>query len=291
MRRCEGQRGIVRLLCFLSCLILLSFPGCAGRVEREGVVISFIDVGQGSAALVETPDGSFLIDAGPDDREDYLAAYLDVRGIDELVWMILTHAHDDHVGGADRVLTDFAVGDVILPAYSDGTLPDDVFYRRLVDAAAEANVSITTAGAGDVFVLGEVSVQILSPTRDDYPAADGNAYSLVVRVVYGDCAVLIMGDAEAASEEEMLERVGADELRSDLIAVGHHGSSTSTTEALLDAVSPRYALISCGKNNMHGHPDARVLARLEERNITVFRTDREGSLVFACDGKDLVQVK
>ena len=244
----------------------------------------FIDVGQGDAALIRTSAGNVLIDAGTNDAEEELVAYLKAEGITELAYAIFTHPHEDHIGGADAVLDYCEVKNVILPDVTTNT----VVYTRMMDAVEAEGATVIIAVPEAVYTVGDLKLTILAPIGKDY--ADMNNTSVVLRADFGGSSVLYTGDAEDVSEEEMLERYRLNgKLDCDLLKVGHHGSENSSTEAFLDVVTPELAVISCGEGNKYGHPTQETLARLNERQVTYWRTDLLGSIVVISDGETLIK--
>ncbi len=248
-------------------------------VSGGEVQFHFIDVGQGDATLIRTADGDILIDAGTNASEEALAAYLDMLGVTELAYAVFTHPHEDHIGGADMIINNYRVKRVILPDVTSNSKT----FSRMMDAIEEQNVEVLEATPDMTFSVGELTCTVLAPIGTAY--TDLNHYSVVLRMVYGDTSVLMMGDAEIVSEEEMLSRYRfSGELDCDLIKVGHHGSDTSSSQTFLDAVTPVYAVISCGAGNSYGHPKQEILARYEACRATILRTDVEGSIVFTTTG-------
>ncbi len=258
---------------------ILKEPDPSADSDYPIVEFHFIDVGQGDAALICTPEGTVLIDAGTNSSEDDLRAYLDLLGIKELTYAVFTHPHEDHIGGADMVISTYKTANVILP---DTTSTSQTFARMLdaIDASAETNgTTVIEARPGYTFSLGDVRCEILAPIGTSYSGA--NNYSITLRVDYGNTSVLYTGDAETLSESEMLDRYRlTGELDCDLLKVGHHGSDTSSSEDFLRAVTPDFAVISVGEGNSYGHPMQEILARLKAVGAEVLRTDEEGSVVF-----------
>jgi hypothetical protein len=138
---------------------------------------------------------------------------------------------------------------------------------------------------GTSYPLGEAEFTILAPNSDDY--ASLNDYSIANRIVFGSNSFIFTGDAEALSEEEILNNFNKRDLASDVFKLAHHGSSTSNTEDFLEAINPSYGIISCGQDNSYGHPHREIMAQLKARNILVFRTDLHGTIVINSDGKDI----
>lgn len=261
----------------------LSRPGpTVEPVSGNEVQFHFIDVGQGDAALIRTADGDILIDASTGDAEDELKAYLDSLGVKDIEYAVFTHPHEDHIGGADMVIQNYNVKRVVLPNVTHTSKT----YARMMDAIELKNCEIIEAVPDKTFQVGELKCTILAPISSDY--SDGyNNYSVVIRADYGETSVLFTGDAEIHSEEEMIERYGSAAggmLDCDLIKVGHHGSDTSSGQAFLNAVTPDFGVISCGKGNSYGHPIQSVWVRYDAMNVKLYRTDLEGSIVFISTG-------
>ncbi len=255
----------------------------AAPVEGQ-VEFHFIDVGQGDAALIRTEAGNVLIDAGTNDAEDELVAYLKAEGITELAYAVFTHPHEDHIGGADAVLEYCKVENVILP----DKIATTVVYNRMMDAIEAEGATVIIAVPEATYTVGDLKLTILGPVGSGY--SDLNNDSVVLRADFGESSVLYTGDAEDVSEEEMVERYRlSGKLDCDLLKVGHHGSENSSTDAFLDAVTPELAVISCGEGNKYGHPTQEALARLDARNVTYWRTDLLGSIVIVSDGDTLAK--
>lgn len=261
------------------CLAGIFFSLFARPHETEHLEVRILDVGQGDATLIFAPGGgTMLVDAGPNSAEEELCGMLLALGVRQLDAVIFTHPDEDHIGGGDLLLERFPVACVYLSPCDD----DDATYLRLLEAATAEGCEVLIGEAGVRFSLGEADVTLLAPSA---VYKDANNASIVTRIDYGSTAVLLMGDAEGEAEEALL--AGAAELRADLLKIGHHGANTSTGEALLDAVQPTFAAISCGRDNSYGHPARRVIDALTERGIEIGRTDREGMLLYVSDGVKL----
>ena len=254
-------------------------------VPVEGQVeFHFIDVGQGDAALIRTEAGNVLIDAGTNDAEDELVAYLKAEGITELAYAVFTHPHEDHIGGADAVLEYCKVENVILPEVTATT----VVYNRMMTAIEAEGATVIIAVPEATYTVGDLKLTVLGPIGSNYK--DMNNDSVVLRADFGESSVLYTGDAEDVSEKEMVEKFRlSGKLDCDLLKVGHHGSENSSTDVFLDAVTPELAVISCGEGNKYGHPTQEALARLDARNVTYWRTDLLGSIVIISDGETLTK--
>lgn len=264
---------------------------------RPRLNIVFFDVGQGDAALVTMPSGRrLLVDAGlrsqwSDAGERVVLPHLERYGIHHLDAVLITHPHSDHLGGLPAVLRSIPVHRVI----HSGDTHDSRLYteaKQLIDSLhiVEKHVRI-----GDTLRLDpDVHVSILSPTSDTVEGEDLNAASVVVRIGYGATTFLLMGDADAEAERQLIHRYGP-LLRSDVIKVGHHGSSTSSDPAFImhvfpDTTSPTSAIVSVARSNVYGLPDSSVLARWSDRGARVWTTASEGAVWLASDGDSVRRV-
>ncbi len=239
----------------------------------------FIDVGQGDSTLILTRAAAVLIDAGPTAAGEETARYIR-NYTDSIDYMILTHPHEDHIGGAVKIINTLDVKNVLMTDASN----DVVTFSRLIDVIEDSGVRVIQAQPGNTYGADGIELQILAPLAD---FGDFNEYSVVTRVEYKDVSMIVPGDAESRSEKLMLETYQQEELRADILKLGHHGSHTSSTSDFLAAVSPKWSIASCGLNNSYGHPHKETLERTAELGIPVLRTDEMGSIVFATDGEKL----
>jgi len=244
--------------------------------------VHFIDVGQGDSSLISCNGVNVLIDAGENNKGDDVLLKLSELGINKLDYVIGTHAHSDHIGGLDTVLNAIEVENIILSDLPDKLVPTTKTYTDLLEAIVENEVNLIPAEAGESFDIGGGKLTILSPITDSYK--DLNNWSIVTRFVYGDTSFLFMGDAEETVENDIIDR---STLRSTLLKVGHHGSSTSSSEAFLNAVRPDFAVIEVGKGNSYGHPSAQTLSLLRNIGAAVYRTDINGDITAVSDGKNI----
>lgn len=244
--------------------------------------VYFFDVGQGDSELIRLPGGeNILIDAGTSSTEDELVGELRSLGAETLDLVVATHPHADHIGGMAAVIDAFDVRQVVMPRVSESDTPTTKTYENLLQSIADKGLTITPAEPGDELLSsGGAVLTVLAPNGEDY--GDLNNYSVVLRLTYGEDSFLFTGDAEEASEEEMLSLDWP--LTATVLKCGHHGSETSTSPAFLDAVSPQYAVISCGVDNDYGHPDAVTLEKLEAAGAEVFRTDLQGTILASTEG-------
>lgn len=244
--------------------------------------VAYIDVGQGDSILITSPENkSVLIDAGEGEgKNGAVCDYLQSKGINELEYVVATHPHSDHINAMDEVLDSCAVKHFYMPN-KEHTTRD---FENMLDALENSQADVNVAKAGVTFNLGNnVQFEMVAPLRDSYE--DMNNYSAVVKMTYGDTGFLFTGDAEELSEQDILES-GAN-VDVDVLKCGHHGSSSSTSDAFLDRVSPEIAVVSCGKNNDYGHPHWETIANLSEKNIQLLRTDEMGTIILESDGKSV----
>ncbi len=248
--------------------------------NRDGfVLIHFIDVGQGDAILVEAETSSMLIDAGENHMASTVVKYLKTRGIEKLEYIIGTHPHSDHIGGLDYVITTFGADKILMPEVLHTTKT----YEDVLDAIEEKGLVITKPRVGDNYSLGPASFTIIAPNGTDY--TEMNNYSIGIKLEYKNISFLMAGDAEVLSETEMLKN-GID-LSADVLKISHHGSESSSCSDFLDAVNPSHAVISVGTDNGYGHPHDVTLQALADRNISIYRTDKQRNVIFTTNGKTI----
>ncbi|MBI4539646.1 MAG: DNA internalization-related competence protein ComEC/Rec2 [Gemmatimonadetes bacterium] len=239
----------------------------------------FLDVGQGDATAIRSPLGRWiLVDAGPvNDRWDagarLVVPFLRREGAARLELLVLTHGDLDHIGGAAAVLDEASVEALLEP----GQVAGKEAYLGILERVDRRDIPWIRAHAGQSILLDGVRLDVLHPLPGPLdPARDANDYSVVLRVGYGRFAALLMGDAPADAELTAVN--GLPDSRAAILKVGHHGSNTSTSTALLRATRPRAAVISAGRHNRYGHPAPSVLARLARAGVRVLRTDVHGTI-------------
>jgi competence protein ComEC len=240
--------------------------------------VHFINVGQGDSILVQFHNGqTMLIDAGPDDS---VVSYLNQQGIKKINYLVATHPHADHIGGMAAVIRAFDIEKIYMPRVSHTSQT----YENVLLAVKAKGLKISSSKAG-VTILNQngLKANFIAPCSSSYDNL--NNYSAVIKIQHGNTSFLLTGDAESESEQQMLAS-GAS-LKADVLKVGHHGSSSSTTQAFLTSVSPKYAVISCGAGNQYGHPHQETLSKLASAGVKTYRTDTNGTVNFTSDGKTL----
>ena len=236
--------------------------------------IHFIDTGNSDAILIMAENQAMLIDGGDNDDEQLVVSYLKDQGVTELEYVIATHPHADHIGGLDAVIESYKVKQLLV-ANGDA---ETKTYRDFINAAMDKGLSPSVPLEDSKFPLGNSYFTVMNTNGGD----DTNNQSLVIEYVNGEDKMLFMGDAEKEVEEELLPKLS----KVDLLKVGHHGSSSSTTEEFLKKVNPTYSVILCSAGNKYGHPHRETMINLQ--GTEVHRSDECGTIVFKSTGKGLV---
>ena len=254
--------------------------------------IHYVDVGQGDCSLIMWEGASMLIDSGESQYAETVLDYLDEHGVEKLDYVIATHPHSDHMGSMSEIVSAVDVGKVIVPKVTDELTPTTVFYEKFLDVLSSKAIKLTAAKPDTSYTFSGTtaasvskippSFEILAPVTD---YNDLNNYSVVVKLTYGDTSYLFTGDIEKKAENDILE-YGAD-VDADVLKSPHHGSSTSSGEVFIDAVSPEICIIQCGDGNDYGHPHAEVMELLDDYGVTSYRTDQCGTVTVYSDGKQI----
>lgn len=252
--------------------------GNTGIAQAGTLTVTWLDVGQGDAAVIQCGGQSMLIDGGKPEKSSYIYAWLQQHGLSYLDVIVATHVDADHIGGLSGALNYASVG----TAYCPETTGTTETFQSFVKYLAQRGKQITVPTAGETFALGGAQIQILGPL---HRAEDSNDNSIVLKVSFGANSFLFTGDAERAEEQDLLN--SGVNLQSTVLKVGHHGSDTSTSYPFLRAVAPQYAVISVGAGNSYGHPTEAVLSRLRDAGVTTFRTDMQGEITAVSDGQTI----
>ena len=280
---------------FLSFIILILVSGCTNlNLDRnysgasseeeeflptdEELVAHFLDVGQADASVIELPNGEvMLIDAGLSSSGDDIVSYIEDLGYTEIDYVVATHPHADHIGGMAEVIDAFLVEEVYMPK----AVSTSKTYENLLLTIQNKGLSIKTGKAGvQILDTEDLDIVMVAPHSDKY--SNLNNYSIVLKITYGDVSFLYTGDAEEENLEEITE-----DIRADVLKVGHHGSDTSTSKEFLEKVQPKYAVISVGEGNSYGHPAASTIELLKEYTSNIYRTDLNGTVVISTDGVNI----
>lgn len=247
--------------------------------ELTDMTATFIDVGQGDSALVELPDGKvMLIDAGEASASQSVLDALEAAGVDEIDYLVATHPHADHIGGMEAVLDTYDVDEVWMPDAPDTTET----YEGFLDAVDAEGCSVEEAVAGEE-IVGEdagYTVDVLAPS-DDVDSEDMNDYSAIVKVTYGDTALLFTGDASAQ------EIVDANPGHVDVLKAAHHGSETGTNAEVMTETTPEFVVMSYAEGNSYGHPDQSTLDAVSAAGATAYSTAANGNVTATSDGEQV----
>lgn len=281
-------QAVITAACLLLALAVRIIIGPPEEKSDEKTVVKgtarvdFIDVGQGDATLIESGGKFMLIDTGDRDNDNAVEQYLRDRGVEKLDLFVITHPHADHMGEAAEIVGEFDIGTVIMPSLPDELVPTTMIYEQLLDAMDEKGKKFHAA-KDEQFSLGDCTVKTFA--AEDIYEGDCNNYSVIVKIIHGENSFLITGDCEIPEEQEMLGK-NAD-FSANVLKAGHHGSDTSSSKEWLEAVSPQYAVVSCGEDNRYGHPHAPTVKRLKKYAEKVYITAKVGSVHFESDGKEL----
>lgn len=277
--------SIIALCFFAVCLylVLVSVFSFDKKENKDVLHVAFLDVGQGDSIFIQTPSGKqALIDGGAEEYvlQRELGAVLPWHDT-SIDLLIPTHPDKDHIGGLEYALDRFSFDAVLQSRASANTATA----KRVAEDIALETPKIISAQSGQVIILDStygVYLQILSPFGDVSTWSDNDA-STTFRLVYGEFEVMLTGDASTAVED-MLVQSGVD-LQSDVLKLGHHGSKTSTSEKFLQSVSPKYVVVSAGKNNTYGHPHEEVLEKVSQTSAQIISTINEGVIYFYSNGE------
>lgn len=274
--------GVLVVLVF-SALASWLLPYISVPTSSEFLSVTFLDIGQGDAILIETPDGvQMLIDGGPDGTVLRRLA-TELPWFDRTLDIVLgTHPDKDHIGGLVDVLKRFKVGQIITTENTGETMVASTFQKGLVQEGA----TLTMARAGQVYQLGASTTLTIFAPANNPAMLESNTASIVVKLSYGVTDFMLTGDAPSGIEDYLVKTYG-DELKSEVLKLGHHGSKTSTSELFLDTVKPQYAVVSAGKDNSYGHPHQAVVDVVATRGIGLVSTAEQGSITFISDGKEV----
>ncbi len=245
-------------------------------VAQEDLLIDFIDVGQADSILIRNQDEVMLIDAGTNEAGETVVNYLQNLGITKIDYLIGTHPHEDHIGGLDDVINHFDIGQIYMPKIETTTKT----FEDVLDAIETKNLTVTSPNRGDEIELGQAEGEFMTePILDE---DNLNVSSLVLRLEFGNTSYLFMGDAEEENEKTI------NWPKTDVLKVGHHGSSTSSSESFLEQIQPKYAIIMAGKDNSYGLPTQETIDKLNNIGCEMFRTDEDGTIQMTSDGNTIL---
>lgn len=261
----------------LILLFLLSFT--ASLFAQDTVSIYFLDVGQGDSSIIITPDDRVvMIDSGP--NESLILRYLQNLEISQIDLLIATHAHADHITGMDKIIAKYKPKAFIDPGIPHTTAT----YQRMITAIDKYNINYYE-GISRKISLGSLILTILPPVNPLIRDSELNNNSVVVRLDFKDFSCLFTGDIEKKREGQLLAESRSN-LNVDILKVGHHGSSSSSSPLFIKSIGPKIAVICCGQGNKYGHPHQEPISLLQSLGIEIYRTDLSGTILIKTDGID-----
>ena len=280
------MKKVLYLVLFIVSAVLFEFAGTYAYeyydidIDQK-LKVHYIDVWQGDSTFIELPNGkTILIDAGEAEYGDRVISYIKKLKYSKIDYLFATHPHSDHIGGLKKVINSFEIGSIYMPDVTNNTN----LYYDLLKAIEAKNKKVRLATAGKNVILDDnINLKIVAPINNYYE--DLNNYSVVLRLTYDEKSFLFMADAEYDSEMELLK--SNFDIKADVLKVGHHGSTSSTNYNFLKKVSPKIAVISVGENNDYGHPKEKILEKLKNQNVKIYRTDLNGNIVITTDGKNM----
>lgn len=255
--------------------LFINFSTKSKAFNKDEMIVHFIDVGQGDSILIQVNNYNLLIDSGPFTANKQIKTYLNNLNINKIDYLIATHPHEDHIGNMSYIINNYNV----INFYSPKVTTTSTSFEKLIDALQINNLKIKILKANTSSInLGKyTTVEVLSPHLDYYENL--NNYSPIIKISYKNTSFLFTGDAEELVEQEVLSNNY--NLKSDILKVGHHGSSTSTSKDFYESVNPSISIISVG-NNSYGHPTNKTLNQI--KTSKVYRTDEDGDIVITSDG-------
>lgn len=242
----------------------------------DNLEVYFLDVGQADSILIRSKDENVLIDAGNNEDGPKLVEYFKTLGISKFSYVIGTHAHEDHIGGMDDVINNFEVGTFYMPDVPSTTET----FTEILDALEKKGNYFDTPKIGDTFTSGEALFEVEFVGTNE---SDLNSDSIVLRLDHGNNSFLFTGDATKEVEDSVLDK----NIDVDVLKVAHHGSPYSSTLRFLNKVTPKYAVISVGTNNIYKHPSDMIIKRLKKLGAEIYRTDKDGTIIMESDGNVL----
>ncbi len=241
--------------------------GCITKIpDDSNLRVYCLDVGQGDSILISNNGQNMLIDASTNDMGSTVVDYLNKLGIKKLDYLVGTHPHEDHIGGLDNVIKNFDIGKIYMPKVATNTKT----YEDVLDAISKKKLKVSTPKIGDKFNVGDANCEVMYVGTNE---EELNETSIVIKMEFNGVSYLFTGDANYNVENSR------DWPDIDILKVGHHGSSSSTTAKFLNQTTPKIALISCGKDNSYGHPHDKAVKRLEKVGAKIYRTDESQTIL------------
>ena len=268
---------IVLIILFLTYLFIsYSNSTLISNEKLQGIKVSYLDVGQADSILIQVDNDSVLIDAGNNSDGKNLVEYIHNQNINSFKYVFGTHAHEDHIGGMDDIILNFDIDHFYMP----NVITTTKTFEDVLDALEARNIRFETPGIDDSFNIGAAKIEVLYVGDDE---KNLNNTSIVLKIIYKNIKFLFMGDLEKDIEKKLLGK----DIKSDVLKVGHHGSSTSSSDEFIKRVNPMFGIISVGRDNSYKHPSKKTLDILNRYNVNVLRTDQMGSIIVTSDGEKI----
>lgn len=279
----KRKKVLFRLILFMVGILIVSnivlkFKKTSLDTSNK-MLIHFIDVDQGDSILVQVNNQNLLIDSGPSSAKEKLFNYLNSINVKTFNYIIATHPHEDHIGNMSSIINNFKVLNFYAPKATSNTKAFETMVESLSRKSLKINVIKANINSMD---LGKnTKVEFFSPNNSTYD--NMNNYSPIFKITYGQTSFLFTGDAEELIESEVINKNY--NLKADLLKIGHHGSSTSTSKRFFESINPKISVISVGENNTYNHPTEKVLSTIN--NSKILRTDLDGNILITSDGLSL----
>ncbi|AIY79304.1 MBL fold metallo-hydrolase [Clostridium botulinum] len=251
---------------------------------NNNIIVHYIDVGQGDAALIQVNNINMLIDSGPKESRNKILDYLQSLNIKKINYIVATHPHEDHIGNMAKIIKTYGLYKFYAPKIENTTST----FEKMIDALKDKNLKINVIkkDTNPIDLGKNTDVTIFSPIKDSYDNI--NNYSPVIKIQYGDTSFLFTGDAEKEVENEILLDSN-NNIRSDVIKIGHHGSSTSSSKSFIEKVNPSIAIISVGADNKFNHPNKSTIDCLTKNNVKIYQTNKENTIILSSDGHNIIK--
>jgi len=242
--------------------------------------VEFIDVGQAESIFIKQDGHNILIDAGNNADGKLLVKYLKNKGIKKFDYVVGTHPHEDHIGGLDDIINEFEIEHILMPDVTNNTKT----FEDVLNAIEKKNLEIEIPIIDETFTAGDLNFKVIYTGTNE---EDLNSDSIVLRMDYKNNSYLFTADLTGDIEKELLEK----DIDVNIYKVAHHGSTYSNTYEFLERVTPKYAIISCGKDNDYYYPHIKALNRIKKHTKEIYRTDQDGTIIVKDDGKNIEIIK
>ena len=245
-------------------------------ILHDKLRIYYVDVGQAEAILIDSGGEYMVIDGGNNADGPLLVEYFKELGVNKIKYVVGSHAHEDHIGGLDDIITNFDVDTIYIPDAITTTRT----FEDLLDSIDKKNMKYKVPKIDSTFNLKDAEIKVIYTGND---TDDLNNSSIILKLTYGNTSFLFTGDTTSIIEKQILDK----DIESDVLKVAHHGSKYSSSAHFLKKVDPKYAVISCGNDNTYDHPNSLTLKKLERMNVKTYRTDRDGTVIAVSDGNNI----